>query len=64
MNLDETPTSPIGFPDYQKLFGLPARSLWAAEERATSPTNEENPMKNLTDPSLDLKGIYYTLFSD
>jgi len=63
VNLDETPTSPIGFPDYQKLFGLPARSLWAAEERATSPTNEENPMKNLTDPSLDLKGLYNTFFS-
>lgn len=62
VNLDETPTSPIGFPDYQKLFGLPARSLWAAEERTGSPTNVESPIKNLTDPSLDLKGYFIIHF--
>lgn len=30
--LDETPTSPIGFPDYKKLFGNPVRTLWTRED--------------------------------
>lgn len=53
-DLDETPTSPIGFPDYQKLFGNSARSLWANEE-SLSPTQDEYfPKKSKgSDPIVD-----------
>ncbi len=55
-DLDETPTSPIGFPDYQKLFGNPVRpkSLWTNEE-LPSPTQDECflkincPISNISD---------------
>jgi hypothetical protein len=61
--LDETPTSPIGFPDYQKLFPNPARSLWTNEELPSPTTQDEsflknnNPLSNLSDPVIDqIKG--------
>ena len=65
LDLDETPTSPIGFPDYQKLFGNPARSLWTNEE-LPSPTQDDcilkdssYPMSNVSDPVPEqLKGIF------
>ena len=62
-DLDETPTSPIGFPDYQKLFPNPARSLWTNEELPSPTTQDEsfpknnNPLSNLSDPVIDqIKG--------
>jgi len=54
INLDETPTSPIGFPDYQKLFGNPARSLWGNED--SSSLTESDPRARLTDPDTDFRG--------
>ena len=56
LNLDETPTSPIGFPDYQKLFGNPARTLWSNDD-VGSPDNDTDPRSRLTDPDTDLRGI-------
>lgn len=62
-DLDETPTSPIGFPDYQKLFGNPIRSLFTNEE-LPSPTQDDsflknsNPLSDLSDPVVNqMKGI-------
>lgn len=50
VDLDETPTSPIGFPDYQKLFGNPVRSLWTSEEH-NSPTQDDCFLRNTNTPS-------------
>jgi hypothetical protein len=62
-DLDETPTSPIGFPDYHKLFGNPVRSLWTNEELSSPTTQDEsflknsNPLSNFSDPVIDqIKG--------
>lgn len=41
---DESPASPIGFPDYKKLFGNPVRTLWAREE-LPSPGQDEDTGK-------------------
>lgn len=48
-DLDETPTSPIGFPDYQKLFGNPSmmRPLWTDQEELASPTTVQRDHFNL-----------------
>lgn len=62
MNLDETPTSPIGFPDYQKLFGNPARTLWDKDDDLASPDNDSDPRSRLTDPDTDLRGILTQFF--
>lgn len=55
INLNDTPTSPIGFPDYQKLFGNPVRSLWPSED-STPSAIDSDPRIRLTDPDTDLRG--------
>lgn len=59
VDLNETPTSPIGFPDYQKLFANPIQSLWTNEE-AASPREDSSSKKSvidLSDPTdIPLKG--------
>lgn len=61
-DLDETPTSPIGFPDYQKLFGNPIRSLFTNEE-LPSPSQDDDYLKKnlceLSDPIFNqIKGSF------
>ena len=57
MNLDVTPLSPIGFPDFHQLFGRIPQSLWPKDMQPSS--KDEHPTAKseaLSDPASTLNG--------